>query len=729
MNFSEKFKKLFFYFKKYGFKNTFFKICDYYRKPYNNIFGIKNIYSPPLFIDVYNIKIKKLKKILKNKSKLKIVWITCDFNEGSGGHQTIFRFIKEFNNKGLKNEIVLWNNNDHNEYLILEKLSKFFFPLKCKIKFFPKNLSLWESFLATLDGDIIIGTDYISQYLSLCAPQFSNRYLFLQDKESLFTEYNHNSAIADHLLTLPENFICAGDWLQSITSYKKGYVFKLGVDTNVYKITNLRKNTDCLKIAIYSRWHSPRRGVDLIWEILNEISDKVESDIDIEIHCFGQIVGNTLFNFEKKFKIIDHGILSPRKINDLFNICHIGICFSLTNYSLMPLEMKAGGLEVFDLDTPSNKICFKNNDINLISPIPHVAAKSILNKIKEIKSKKFVIPNGLKIEEINELNWDKQTNRIFELLSKENKYYYSALKFKASICIPVYKGIFFLKKLIPVLNLQRNVDLELVIIETASDENINETLKNFNGKIIYKKIEKKKFNHGETRNNLVKLANSENIIFLTQDALPSSLNFASDLIQSLQVSDEIVASYCRHEAYPEHGLFIKRDIDNHFEYIHKNFPSIISIDQANKHKDLRRFMQIARFFSTNACAIKKNILKKFPFPKINYGEDQVWMSSIMQKGYKKIYINNISVIHSHDYQGEELYNMTLTDMSFHKNLFNEDIIINEMKELNLANKNDIKFANENNISLIELNKRIKRNEIYFKAKNNASLLHYVPYLK
>jgi hypothetical protein len=317
-------------------------------------------------------------------------------------------------------------------------------------------------------------------------------------------------------------------------------------------------------------------------------------------------------------------------MNDLFNTCHIGIAFSLTNYSLLPFEMRASGLEVYDLDTDSNRLAFEGKGINLVSPIPYLAANKISSKIQELKSKKYMYASDFSDREKVELDWNKQTDKIFKLISKENKYL-NTKKNKVSICIPLYKATQNLNKLIPVLNRQRGVDIQLVVVETKSKENISYILKTFKGEVVHKIISKEDFGHGKTRNLLAKLAKYPDIIFITQDALPTSDNFVFDMISAINTDSKIVASYCRHIAYQNHSLFIKNDMEEHFDHIHNTFPAIVSYKDFNLDSN-------AKFFSTNACAIKKSILIKYPFNDVNYGEDQLWSKLILNSGYKKVYL-------------------------------------------------------------------------------------------
>ena len=71
--------------------------------------------------------------------------------------------------------------------------------------------------------------------------------------------------------------------------------------------------------------------------------------------------------------------------------------------------------------------------------------------------------------------------------------------------------------------------MELIIIDYGSTDNTLNTAKSYPVKII--KIQPEEFGHGKTRNLGANLANGTHIVYLTQDAIPYSINWLKELTE------------------------------------------------------------------------------------------------------------------------------------------------------------------------------------------------------
>lgn len=133
---------------------------------------------------------------------------------------------------------------------------------------------------------------------------------------------------------------------------------------------------------------------------------------------------------------------------------------------------------------------------------------------------------------------------------------------------------------------------------------------------------------------------------------------------------EAAGLFGRHIAYPEHSIFIKEDITNHFQNMLKH-PLILT-----KYTDLKRWdsgdvswRQFLHFYSDNNSAMRRDIWTDMPYPEIDYGEDQVWARNIIEAGYAKIYAPTATVYHSHDFDGPGTYKRAKTEGAFFHEFF------------------------------------------------------------
>jgi len=95
---------------------------------------------------------------------------------------------------------------------------------------------------------------------------------------------------------------------------------------------------------------------------------------DIEIHLYGDRVGRLPFRF------VEHGVVGPGQLNEIYNRCYAGLSLSLTNASLVPHEMLAAGCIPVVNNSDHNRIVLDNPCVRYAEPRPHALAAA-LNEI------------------------------------------------------------------------------------------------------------------------------------------------------------------------------------------------------------------------------------------------------------------------------------------------------------------------------------------------------------
>ena len=110
------------------------------------------------------------------------------------------------------------------------------------------------------------------------------------------------------------------------------------------------------------------------------------------------------------------------------------------------------------------------------------------------------------------------------------------MKTDATIVIPTFNGEEFLIEVIEaIFNQKTTKTYELLIIDSGSTDRTLEIIAKY-PKIRLHQIPNKEFGHGRTRNLAVEMANSEFVVFLTQDATPSHDQWLDYLLESEQSS-------------------------------------------------------------------------------------------------------------------------------------------------------------------------------------------------
>ena len=136
--------------------------------------------------------------------------------------------------------------------------------------------------------------------------------------------------------------IASSPWLRDLLAERYGAtadVFQFGVDHDVYRPRPVARRRDT--VVYYARYETARRAVPHGLMALAELHRRRP---DLRIALFG-----TPAHIYTPFPYEHLGILSPIELSWLYSQATVGLCLSLTNFSLMPQEMLACGLPCVEL--------------------------------------------------------------------------------------------------------------------------------------------------------------------------------------------------------------------------------------------------------------------------------------------------------------------------------------------------------------------------------------------
>lgn len=224
-----------------------------------------------------------------------------------------------------------------------------------------------------------------------------------------------------------------------------------------------------------------------------------------------------------------------------------------------------------------------------------------------------------------------------------------------TVIIPTYNAERYLRTLLLKLS-EQTLPHRLIIIDSDSSDSTKEIVIDHKVELI--QIEKASFNHGSTRNLGAKLANSEIIVFMTQDALPASSNTLECLVDALSSREDIALAYGRQLPYPNTKIFER------FARM-TNYPEISVV----KNKNLIPEMGIKTCSCSNSfAAYKKNALLAvggFPSNTV-LGEDVSVAARLILTGKSIAYAAEAEVFHSHDYTVGEEFKRYFDIGAFHR---------------------------------------------------------------
>jgi O-antigen biosynthesis protein len=327
-----------------------------------------------------------------------VAWIMSPPSRSSGGHQNLFRFINYMEKAGHKCTIYLYSTDHFRSIETIRDDISSSYPI------------LDANFVWIKDGgdiptkhDAIFATGWETAY-----PAFSvnanRKFYFVQDFEPAFYPVGSESILAENTYHFGYYGITAGGWLAK--KLKQDYnmqtaSFDFSADTRLYKRTNNSARRD---IFFYARPVTSRRAFELGISTLEIFS---KENPNVVIHMAGWDVRD----YELPFKYIDHGIMKVRDLAPLYNKCCAALVLSLTNMSLLPLELLACGTIPVVNDAPNNRLVSNNKHIVFTPPSPISLARE-LGKI--IDDKNQINNSHMAALSMEKASWDKSGEQFIQ---------------------------------------------------------------------------------------------------------------------------------------------------------------------------------------------------------------------------------------------------------------------------------------------------------------------------
>jgi glycosyltransferase involved in cell wall biosynthesis len=650
-----------------------------------------------------------------NPDSLCIHWIIPDFGIGAGGHMTIFRMIKFLEEFGHRQIIWIQNARNYATPKAAKECIQFHYQSvgdNVIVQFLPEDVG-------HISGDVVIATDCWTTFPMMEMERFKERFYLIQDWEPMFHPVGDSHMIANLTYEFNLNALCAGKWLYSKAKEKGLWArsWDLASDEKYYypKETSNKPKFQ-VTIAFYARAYTSRRAVMLGVAALKALHAR---GVDVHVQFFGQ----EGIDFGVEFSHEYLGILSPKELGDVYRNADIGLVFSATNYSLIPLEMMACQLPVVELNVESTRAVFDETFIEMVNPDPLALADRLEFLINNPEQLSVKSEKALKYTQ--KLSWESSARIIEKGIKDKLSEHFTAIdsaeifedkktyKYKASVIIPTYNAGEEFKEVIKALLGQKcDFSYEIVIVDSGSTDSTIDLVRKFKEKTIKLiEIPNSDFQHGRTRNYAISKTQGEYVVVMTQDATPKNELWLAELINAFEKAPEAVGAFGAHQAYPEHSPFMHRDIDqvfNNYNHLGEKYFWAMKLP-AHVEQGSVQWQFLLQFYSDNNSCMKKAAWEQIPYPEIDWGEDQAWGWMIIQLGLTKAYAKDAIVLHSHDDNYDTKYKVSKTEGQFFRNnfslnLYSEDADINKI--IKHAQDNDTEFAKQNNVSAKQLARQL-----------------------
>lgn len=217
----------------------------------------------------------------------------------------------------------------------------------------------------------------------------------------------------------------------------------------------------------------------------------------------------------------------------------------------------------------------------------------------------------------------------------------------STIVLLIKNGEAYLAEILEAIYSQRaDFDFRVIAIDSGSRDRSIEIIQRYPATLV--EISPTEFNHGETRNLGARLAGAESdfVVYLTQDATPYDERWLEHLIQPLRADTRVAGVFSRHIPRPGSYPAAVRQLTTRWQTggqsrLVKQMPDDIQEYHQNR--------QFYTYFSNTSSAIRRHVWEEIPFRKVNFAEDADWADRVLQAGYTIVFEPASVVIHSHDY--------------------------------------------------------------------------------
>lgn len=338
--------------------------------------------------------------VIKRNAK-RIAWIMSP-PAGGGGHQNIFRFIDFLDKRGYKNDVYLYSTFDDTTidqaHLNTQKYSN---AKNTKFYYYDKNLSI--------DADVLFATGWETAYPAFNHRTAALKFYFVQDFEPLFYPMGTEYILAENTYKFGFQGITAGGWLAKKLKSEYGMKtdnYDFGANQDLYRVTNTAERK-C--VFFYARPVTERRGFDLGLMALELFHEEMP---DYEIHMAGWDVSE----WNVPFPYVNHGAMPMSELNGVYNNSAAALVMSLTNMSLLPLELLASGTVPVVNKGDNNTLVSNNENIVYVEPSPQALADALVAAVKANNSSQLSKSIS---ESVPRDGWDISGEKFISIIENE----------------------------------------------------------------------------------------------------------------------------------------------------------------------------------------------------------------------------------------------------------------------------------------------------------------------
>lgn len=340
----------------------------------------------------------------REEGKYVVNWVVPPLGPGSGGHLDIFRAIRILTDMGITNRVYTCGGNECVPSNVLKQAVKDYYGIDLG----NKN-EIHANFRDMRHADAVIATSWFTAYV---VDKFDNaltKFYFVQDFEPYFFPRGAEYCFAENTYKMGFRGITAGGWLAQKLHDEYGMEtqsFSFSYERELYQPKEKKDSVN--RVFYYARPYTERRAFEMGILALEKLAEIVP---DLEVIFAGQ----QLVGYDLKFTYQDMGILPLNRLCDVYSQCDMCLVLSMTNLSLLPMEIMASGSVVVSNKGPNNEWLLNDDNAIMVDSEPEEIAEVMayyLNHKDELSSKR---QKG--IDYVQKITWQDEIAKVYDFMT------------------------------------------------------------------------------------------------------------------------------------------------------------------------------------------------------------------------------------------------------------------------------------------------------------------------
>lgn len=343
--------------------------------------------------------------VVVKEGPVDIAWIMSPPGDGSGGHQNLFRFIRFAEDAGHRSTIYLYSAREAGVSIADTRAM-----IRSSAGYADVNadLVMYDPAVGIHAGaQAIFATGWETAYPAYRDRSDARRFYFVQDFEPSFYALGSETILAENTYRFGFHAITAGRWLSHKLSTEYGMRadhFDFAADKTHYSVTNSERRGE---VFFYARPVTARRGFEFGVLALADFA-RLRPEVPINL------AGWDVSNWDLPFEYRNHALLDVSQLNSLYNQCAAGLVMSLSNMSLLPLELMSSGVAPVVNDGPNNRMVSDNPFIEYVPLSPMAIARRMAEVIDRPDQQERALAMAASIKNVNWADSGRQFVEAFE---------------------------------------------------------------------------------------------------------------------------------------------------------------------------------------------------------------------------------------------------------------------------------------------------------------------------